>query len=81
MGGLPLNQVGATDGAIMGLSGRNRDTSIMANDSIVIKGASEHNLKHIDLTLPRNALIVITGVSELYEPVRSLSHIINAHSL
>jgi len=25
----------------------------MSNDSIVIKGASEHNLKHIDLTLPR----------------------------
>ena len=35
----------------------------MPNDSIVIKGASEHNLKHIDLTLPRNALVVITGVS------------------
>ena len=35
----------------------------MPTDSIVIKGASEHNLKHIDLTLPRNSLIVITGVS------------------
>jgi excinuclease ABC subunit A len=32
-------------------------------DSIVIKGAREHNLKNIDLTLPRNALIVITGLS------------------
>src|SRR5580692_9598500 len=32
-------------------------------DSIVIKGAREHNLKNIDLTLPRNKLIVITGVS------------------
>ncbi len=30
---------------------------------IVIKGAREHNLKNIDLTLPRNALIVITGLS------------------
>ncbi|MDD5292543.1 MAG: excinuclease ABC subunit UvrA, partial [Candidatus Omnitrophica bacterium] len=30
---------------------------------IVIKGAKEHNLKNIDLTLPRNKLIVITGLS------------------
>lgn len=30
---------------------------------ITIKGAREHNLKNIDLTLPRNSLIVITGVS------------------
>src|SRR2546422_4370592 len=35
----------------------------MSTDQIVIKGASEHNLKHIDLTIPRNSLIVITGVS------------------
>jgi excinuclease ABC subunit A len=32
-------------------------------DSIVIRGAREHNLKNIDLTLPRNRLIVITGLS------------------
>ncbi|MGB6060845.1 MAG: excinuclease ABC subunit UvrA [Candidatus Aquilonibacter sp.] len=32
-------------------------------DHIVIKGAREHNLKNIDLTLPRNALIVVTGLS------------------
>jgi len=31
--------------------------------SIVIKGAREHNLKNVDLTLPRNRLIVITGLS------------------
>jgi len=31
--------------------------------AIVIKGAREHNLKNIDLTLPRNRLIVITGLS------------------
>ncbi len=30
---------------------------------IVILGAREHNLKNIDLTLPRNRLVVITGVS------------------
>ena len=32
-------------------------------DSIVIKGAREHNLKNIDLALPRNRLIVVTGLS------------------
>lgn len=32
-------------------------------DSIVIKGAREHNLKNIDLTLPKHKLIVITGLS------------------
>ncbi len=32
-------------------------------DSIVIKGAREHNLKNVDLTLPRNRLIVVTGLS------------------
>lgn len=32
-------------------------------DSIVIRGAREHNLKNIDLELPRNKLIVFTGLS------------------
>lgn len=32
-------------------------------ENIVIKGAKQHNLKNIDLTLPRNKLIVFTGVS------------------
>jgi excinuclease ABC subunit A len=35
----------------------------MGTSQIVIRGAAEHNLKRIDLTLPRNRLIVITGVS------------------
>ena len=35
----------------------------MANDKIVIKGAREHNLKNINLTLPREKLIVMTGLS------------------
>jgi excinuclease ABC subunit A len=34
-----------------------------ASEQIVISGAREHNLKGIDLTLPRDALIVITGLS------------------
>src|SRR6476620_2942425 len=32
-------------------------------DSIFIKGARTHNLKNIDVSIPRNKLIVITGVS------------------
>ena len=32
-------------------------------DAIVIKGAREHNLQNVDLTLPRNKFIVVTGVS------------------
>ncbi len=35
----------------------------MSIDSIVIKGAREHNLKNVDLVLPRNRLIVVTGLS------------------
>ena len=35
----------------------------MALDKIVIKGAREHNLKNLDITIPRDKLIVITGLS------------------
>jgi len=35
----------------------------MSTDSIVIRGAREHNLKNISLELPRNRLIVFTGLS------------------
>ncbi|NCC06856.1 MAG: excinuclease ABC subunit UvrA [Clostridia bacterium] len=35
----------------------------MSNNKIVIKGAREHNLKNIDLTIPRDKLVVMTGVS------------------
>ncbi len=35
----------------------------MAQNSIVIKGAREHNLKNIDVTIPRDKLVVITGLS------------------
>ncbi len=34
-----------------------------SNDVIEILGAREHNLKNIDLTIPRNKLVVITGIS------------------
>ncbi len=33
------------------------------NDYIVIKGAKENNLKNIDLKIPRDKLVVITGLS------------------
>ena len=33
------------------------------NDKIVIKGAKEHNLKNISLEIPRDKLVVITGLS------------------
>ena len=32
-------------------------------DKIIIKGAKEHNLKNIDIEIPKNKLVVITGVS------------------
>ena len=35
----------------------------MKNDAIIIRGAKEHNLKNVDLTIPRNQLVVITGLS------------------
>ena len=35
----------------------------MANDKIIIKGAKENNLKNIDVTLPRDKMIVMTGLS------------------
>jgi len=35
---------------------------------IVIKGARVHNLKNIDLEIPRDRLVVITGVFTAYSP-------------
>ncbi|MBQ2672203.1 MAG: excinuclease ABC subunit UvrA, partial [Clostridia bacterium] len=33
------------------------------NENIIIKGAKEHNLKNVSLTIPRNKLVVLTGLS------------------
>ena len=35
----------------------------MKNNKIIIKGAKEHNLKNIDLEIPRDKLVVFTGLS------------------
>ncbi len=39
------------------------DNSFEGDNAINIRGARQHNLKNIDLSLPRNKFIVFTGVS------------------
>ena len=40
-----------------------RNGLIMGREFIVVKGAREHNLKNVNLKIPRNKLVVITGLS------------------
>ena len=35
----------------------------MTIDKLIVRGAREHNLKNVSIELPRNALIVFTGLS------------------
>lgn len=42
------------------------------NDKIIIKGAKEHNLKDIDLEIPRDKLVVLTGLSGSREIITSI---------
>ena len=49
--------------SILKISSINSWGKYIMNDSIVIKGAKEHNLKNINLEIPRNKLVVVTGLS------------------
>jgi len=44
------------------------------NDKIIIHGAKENNLKNIDIEIPRDKLVVITGLSGSREIVFSIRH-------
>ena len=35
----------------------------MANDKIIIHGARAHNLKNVNVTIPRDKFVVVTGLS------------------
>ncbi len=45
------------------LTPNNPTTDNMKKENIIIRGAKQHNLKDIDVELPRNKLVVITGLS------------------
>ena len=53
---------------------REQRRSVMENSSIVIRGAREHNLRNVNLELPRNRLIVFTGVSGSGQELAGLRH-------
>ncbi|RJP74494.1 MAG: excinuclease ABC subunit UvrA [Ignavibacteriales bacterium] len=40
-----------------------KNLSTYSKDKIIVKGAREHNLKNLDIEIPRNKLVVFTGVS------------------
>ncbi len=45
------------------LSNKNKFQAVISGEKIVIKGARTHNLKNIDLEIPRNKMVIFTGLS------------------
>ena len=59
-GGLSVGQVRSPAGARHSSHATNRP---VASGSLVIRDASEHNLKHLDVAIPLGQLVAVTGVS------------------
>src|SRR6202171_6190579 len=59
----PARRHGASEALPASLTGVGAERLAAMADRIVIKGAREHNLKDIDLEIPRDRLVVITGLS------------------
>ena len=53
----------------------------MTVDSIIIKGARQNNLKNIDVIIPRNKLVVITGISGsgILHYARKIAQVLTTH--
>src|SRR5699024_12832198 len=53
---------------------KQEDDMFMPRKSIQIQGARAHNLKNIDVTIPKNKLVVVTGLSGSGKSSRSEEH-------